>query len=143
MYQIIYLLRKRRPPRYARTDTLFPYTTHFRSYSKARAASPDDPEIALGEAVAWCEAGEIDRGLAALDKISAANPAWVKAHAALGKFLWEGGRGEQLAAPFHRALHHRPDDPDLRTTHIALLIPAARPRAALSPLHARAPGVRP
>src|SRR3546814_8422652 len=47
-------------------------------YSKARAASPDDPEIALGEAVAWCEAGEIDRGLAALDKISAANPAWVK-----------------------------------------------------------------
>src|SRR3546814_11021332 len=61
-------------------------------YSKARAASPDDPEIALGEAVAWCEAGEIDRGLAALDKISAANPAWVKAHAALGQFLWEVGR---------------------------------------------------
>src|SRR3546814_9484473 len=91
-------------------------------YSKARAASPDDPEIALGEAVAWCEAGEIDRGLAALDKISAANPAWVKAHAALGKFLWEGGRGEQLAAPFHRAIRHRPDDPDLRTTLIALLM---------------------
>src|SRR3546814_952278 len=136
MYQIIYLLRKRRPPRYARTDTLFPYTTHFRSYSKARAAPPDDPEIALGEAVAWGEAGEIDRGLAALDKISAANPAWVKAHAALGKFLWEGGRGEQLAAPFHRAIHHRPDDPDLRTTLIALLMQAGRYGDALDEIDA-------
>src|SRR3546814_15767530 len=86
---------ERRPPRSTRTDTLFPYTTLFRS-----------------------------------------NPAWVKAHAALGKFLWEGGRGEQLAAPFHRAIHHRPDDPDLRTTLIALLMQAGRYGDALDEIDA-------
>src|SRR3546814_3945480 len=57
-------------------------------------------------------------------------------HAALGKFLWEGGRGEQLAAPFHRAIHHRPDDPDLRTTLIALLMQAGRYDDALDEIDA-------
>src|SRR3546814_13878720 len=57
-------------------------------------------------------------------------------HAALGKFLWEGGRGEQLAAPFHRAIHHRPDDPDLRTTLIALLMQAGRYGDALDEIDA-------
>ncbi|MCM8729873.1 putative 2OG-Fe(II) oxygenase [Hephaestia sp. GCM10023244] len=105
-------------------------------YTLARAAAPDDPEIALGEAVALCEAGNIDQGLDTLDAISATHPAWVKAHATLAKLLWESGRGADLAAPFHRAIRHRPDNPDLHTTLIALLMQAGRYGDALNEIHA-------
>src|SRR3546814_7025651 len=37
----------RRPPRSTRTDTLFPYTTLFRSRSKARAGIRDGEELGL------------------------------------------------------------------------------------------------
>src|SRR3546814_14809203 len=36
---IFFVLRRRRPPRSTRTDTLFPYTTLFRSIGKARTAA--------------------------------------------------------------------------------------------------------
>src|SRR3546814_15088873 len=48
MYVIVFFLMIRRPPRSTRTDTLFPYTTLFRSMQRAeiavlsRHASPQD-----------------------------------------------------------------------------------------------------
>src|SRR3546814_5355107 len=35
---VLYFLRIRRPPRFTRTDTLFPYTTLFRSFGAVAAA---------------------------------------------------------------------------------------------------------
>src|SRR3546814_14819944 len=57
-YVVLFLLRIRRPPRSTRTDTLFPYTTLFRSLSigqlRAVDAFPlrrDHPrEVAIGDA---------------------------------------------------------------------------------------------
>src|SRR3546814_10701205 len=43
VYFVIFCLRRRRPPRSTRTDTLFPYTTLFRS-SGPRAACRTEPE---------------------------------------------------------------------------------------------------
>src|SRR3546814_13162547 len=41
----------RRPPRSTRTDTLFPYTTLFRSGITARITTPDETVVAPGERV--------------------------------------------------------------------------------------------
>src|SRR3546814_17816414 len=40
-FDIFFSLMKRRPPRSTRTDTLFPYTTLFRSRDRARGGCPD------------------------------------------------------------------------------------------------------
>src|SRR3546814_12091292 len=40
---LFFFLMIRRPPRSTRTDTLFPYTTLFRSSSRRRAPSPATP----------------------------------------------------------------------------------------------------
>src|SRR3546814_9228586 len=42
---------RRRPPRYTRTDTLFPYPTRVRSFDRERYSDP--PEIA--DFIAWAE----------------------------------------------------------------------------------------
>src|SRR3546814_631346 len=39
MYLLFFILRIRRPPRSSRTDTIFPYTTLFRSAAKSRHAA--------------------------------------------------------------------------------------------------------
>src|SRR3546814_7738284 len=44
----IFFLRIRRPPRSTRTDTLFPYTTLFRSPARARRHCPAPPAGSLG-----------------------------------------------------------------------------------------------
>src|SRR3546814_9483912 len=43
----------RRPPRSTRTDTLFPYTTLFRSAVRGRIPSPDAPESASADGIQW------------------------------------------------------------------------------------------
>src|SRR3546814_5335072 len=82
----------RRPPRSTRTDTLFPYTTLFRS---ARIAEALDLVERTGER--WCEAelhrgrGELLRHDATADK-SAAEACFLKARAlarAQEAHLWE------------------------------------------------------
>src|SRR3546814_7786156 len=42
---------RRRPPRATRTDTLFPYTTLFRSRGPRRRLAPAPPRLAAGTAV--------------------------------------------------------------------------------------------
>src|SRR3546814_13400809 len=56
----------RRPPRSTRTDTLFPYTTLFRSLFKliTGAEKPDSGEIRVGETV---KLGYVDQSRDALD----------------------------------------------------------------------------
>src|SRR3546814_10294069 len=44
--QCLFFLMKRRPPKATRTDTLFPYTTLFRSASAAPAKAPVESETA-------------------------------------------------------------------------------------------------
>src|SRR3546814_16925334 len=41
----LFFLMIRRPPRSTRTDTLFPYTTLFRSARRARSPAPDPPAL--------------------------------------------------------------------------------------------------
>src|SRR3546814_15744180 len=43
-----FLLMIRRPPRSTRTDTLFPYTTLFRSVERHQVESPGDPRTGIG-----------------------------------------------------------------------------------------------
>src|SRR3546814_13776598 len=55
----------RRPPRSTRTDTLFPYTTLFRSSSKVRshlASSKSDAKIIIAPGTSWRHQGTIDGG---------------------------------------------------------------------------------
>src|SRR3546814_16880421 len=40
IYSFLFLLMRRRPPRSTRTDTLFPYTTRFRSADAVRQSCP-------------------------------------------------------------------------------------------------------
>src|SRR3546814_14727004 len=59
-----FFLMIRRPPRSTRTDTLFPYTTLFRSF---RAGAPAMPDFHIGVARAYehHELGGVPVGLAA------------------------------------------------------------------------------
>src|SRR3546814_7066525 len=54
---------RRRPPRSTRTDTLFPYTTLFRSFVVLEALKPLDPRFrgddALAKAAALCAAAPV------------------------------------------------------------------------------------
>src|SRR3546814_13779798 len=49
---MFFLLMKRRPPRSTRTDTLFPYTTLFRSPRRRRQQFPPVPHLLAGAAPA-------------------------------------------------------------------------------------------
>src|SRR3546814_3670091 len=51
----LFFLMIRRPPRSTRTDTLFPYTTLFRSTHLAAAGLPDDSSATLAP---WLSQGE-------------------------------------------------------------------------------------
>src|SRR3546814_17274568 len=67
----------RRPPRSTRTDTLFPYTTHFRSKNVAFYRN--------GATLAFVQAGEIARfGHREQRAVPAISPAVIGAHEPLG-----------------------------------------------------------
>src|SRR3546814_12081227 len=46
----------RRPPRSTRTDTLFPYTTLFRSFETSHATTHDDPVYEIDGVTHYCVA---------------------------------------------------------------------------------------
>src|SRR3546814_5838725 len=58
---LVFFLMIRRPPRSTRTDTLFPYTTLFRSFDRRPlwrlAVKPTTPPLNLGDAQ-WIERSE-------------------------------------------------------------------------------------
>src|SRR3546814_8493432 len=57
-----FFLRRRRPPRSTRTDTLFPYTTLFRSLSGQKRGNHDQPICEKGAGRA-CRRDAAGRGL--------------------------------------------------------------------------------
>src|SRR3546814_9632779 len=65
----------RRPPRSTRTDTLFPYTTLFRSLAEV-AASPDDHEKRFALAAGHVARGDRDAAADALLEIIRRDRAW-------------------------------------------------------------------
>src|SRR3546814_12492732 len=65
LLRLLFFLMIRRPPRSTRTDTLFPYTTLFRS-----AAIDGDDEGGVGQAVEADGAGQAD-DMAAIDQPAA------------------------------------------------------------------------
>src|SRR3546814_8948556 len=64
----------RRPPRSTRTDTLFPYTTLFRSYDRALAADPGNTGALIDQAATLGDLGRYRDMLVALRKAAAIVP---------------------------------------------------------------------
>src|SRR3546814_16665656 len=60
----VFFLMRRRPPRSTRTDTLFPYTTLFRSPTEAPAAAVPAVDLDRVEG----ELADVERALARLDE---------------------------------------------------------------------------
>src|SRR3546814_1267071 len=56
----------RRPPRSTRTDTLFPYTTLFRSYRRPEAQARSSPRSAIPECAGRCSGSGQSSRLASL-----------------------------------------------------------------------------
>src|SRR3546814_6624189 len=60
-----------RPPRSTRTDTLFPYTTRFRSLlpqRRAGAVDPDQPQVGLSRALGIGAAGDDEAAIGSPDR---------------------------------------------------------------------------
>src|SRR3546814_15650436 len=64
MLIVFFFLMIRRPPRSTRTDTLFPYTTLFRSLGDEAGAGADRADPVAGQAERLGEAVELDDGVA-------------------------------------------------------------------------------
>src|SRR3546814_6678253 len=56
-FLLLFFLMIRRPPRSTRTDTLFPYTTLFRSSADIVSDSPDDQRLVVDYRVHYARAG--------------------------------------------------------------------------------------
>src|SRR3546814_12290500 len=56
-YVQVFFLMRRRPPRSTRTDTLFPYTTLFRSYIFNSQTAPDQ---AVAKKSMWSDKAQLD-----------------------------------------------------------------------------------
>src|SRR3546814_4013764 len=63
---MFFFLMRRRPPRSTRTDTLFPYTTLFRSEQQRGRAAIEDHVRGVGVGTDRCERAETGRSAAAL-----------------------------------------------------------------------------
>src|SRR3546814_20786701 len=82
----------RRPPRSTRTDTLFPYTTLFRSAAQAHFAL-----------------GDYDQAVACLTERLAHNPTSDATHVLLAASYGHLGRIEEAQAAWRAALRANPD----------------------------------
>src|SRR3546814_13342978 len=94
----------RRPPRSTRTDTLFPYTTLFRSLKKAQ-----DSYVAIKHLVNSASSSQINLIQAQLDRKSAALNL-------LGQQLDEAGRSD--AAVFQTTLRYVDIGEDRKSTRL-------------------------
>lgn len=101
-----------------------------RLYRSALALAPDDPELVIGLAEALEAAGEAD-ATEPLVAAVAARPDWVEGHSTLARMKAEAGAGDAFDAAWRGALLACPQDRALALGHVACLITAARPQAAL------------
>src|SRR3546814_18189095 len=117
----------RRPPKLTRTDTLFPYTTLFRSADAGGRRGPAGPDLSLSPArgtLRWAaDAASPRRGLALPRQ-----PAVRRAHPRLAEDAAQEERRRRLRDPVarrHRGPQHRPGpDRVLSAAHL----PDPRPR---------------
>src|SRR3546814_54960 len=71
-FTLFFFLMIRRPPRSTRTDTLFPYTTLFRSRSNCGVPMPDEKQDGRKLQVANARPEDSGRGLARLSRMTMA-----------------------------------------------------------------------
>src|SRR3546814_6220275 len=120
----------RRPPRSTRTDTLFPYTTLFRSPLLLRVTRPDDHLVGL---LVVARARTLGRLAPRRDRMTAARgPAFATAVRMVDRVLRDAARQRALAQPAIATrlgevlvlvvgVRHRPDRRHALRTDIALL----------------------
>src|SRR3546814_12640128 len=126
----------RRPPRSTRTDTLFPYTTLFRSPLLLRVTRPDDHLVGL---LVVARARTLGRLAPRRDRMTAARrPAFATAVRMVDRVLRYAARPRELAQPALAnplcavmvlvvGVRHRPDRPHALRTEIALPPPIQAP----------------
>src|SRR3546814_12329809 len=115
----------RRPPRSTRTDTLFPYTTLFRSKHSAEAfenaklacqrAAQMDPtlaEVDLAMGDLYRVSGDSERALQYYRNSSRAPAMRVRAHIGAAQTYAARGQHDLAAKEFQQALQLSPGDPD-------------------------------
>lgn len=93
-------------------------------YLRARAAKPDDPDLQLAHAVTLYDEGSPEEGIDALRALTAANPGWVKGHAALSRLLWESGNSATFTESFETAIARERDNSPLWTAYLSTLMQA-------------------
>src|SRR3546814_18525220 len=100
-------LMRRRPPRSTRTDTLFPYTTLFRSLTRAAAYAPVEPSILNRRGIAREAQGKLTEALEDFDRTIAADPTFAPAYGNRGRLLQrlEDFRGAIQDFPRELAFH--------------------------------------
>src|SRR3546814_21027803 len=106
----------RRPPRSTRTDTLFPYTTLFRSRSKRAAVQIPAPSLTLDD-------GEVERRVRLLRPVER----MAMAQSALEESAWEEVDAERFAHAWSAEIAELPAFTEV-TSHLVtgLLLPIWR-----------------
>src|SRR3546814_5598395 len=103
----------RRPPRSTRSDTLFPYTTLFRSQNidealaliqKASGLKPDDP--AIKDSLGWAHYvnGNVKKAIPVLEKAVQGAPDDATVNEHLGDAYWTAGRRFEARYSWEAAL---------------------------------------
>ena len=89
-------------------------------FRAARAAVPNDAELALGEAEAEFAAGLPDAG-AKLSRLLHDNPGWAEGQARLAGLRWEQGEGEAALSGFAQGVRAEPANGRLWNAYIRTL----------------------
>lgn len=88
-----------------------------RRYRRARAATPGDPDAALGEAQALMVEGRTEEAIALLGAVASARPEWAEGQSQLALMRYEAGDRAGFASHFDIAISARPDDIALQAAH--------------------------
>src|SRR3546814_17276555 len=108
----------RRPPRSTRTDTLFPYTTLFRSH--ALGLQPEQPYVMNYLAYTWVEKKQnLDEAESMLVRAVKLRPRDGYIVDSLGWVYYRLGRFDEAVVLLESAVALRPQDPTLNDHRIA------------------------
>lgn len=101
-------------------------------YARAASLAPDDPEIAVAEALAHHRAGEAGVAVVALERLLATRPAPRLAAAALARIRWQAGDADSISNTYGPVLRAQPGDAGLWGDYFAALMRAGRPETVLA-----------
>jgi tetratricopeptide (TPR) repeat protein len=100
-------------------------------FEAACRLAPSDGGVVLGRAAARYAAGDAAAAIAELDRLVAANPAWIEGHDTLAQLRALAGDATKVGASFERALSAAPRAPALWEALIAMRIRSENYAAAL------------